>query len=335
MDLDELIQYLEREVVGAGSETPRIAAIRMLAIRADARAVPVLLALATPASPVVSRPLADAFRDAMARTLRMSPGATPSLRPAVAGLPPKLAHGVIEAAGRADRNAAIDLLGDMLTSREDLAGIAIPELERLLRRSRPIRREIVGEGLRARLESRRTAVRQAAASALGALRDEEFVPDLIELLADESAGVRSNAHRSLVEITGLAFRADCQRWRDWREAEVLWLKRDAPAVLARLDSKQPEVVVGALREIVKHRTGRDRLVARVARVVERSETGLAMQACETLAQLGSPAAIPVLLDGLERGGKQVRVAAWSALVTLTGRDLPLDHEACRKALEAD
>jgi HEAT repeat protein len=53
-----------------------------------------------------------------------------------------------------------------------------------------------------------------------------------------------------------------------------------------------------------------------------------------LSELGSPLAIPALIDALDDGESAVREAAYAALRTLTQRDLPFDHKEEDKAERA-
>src|SRR5262249_39790120 len=58
-------------------------------------------------------------------------------------------------------------------------------------------------------------VKREACQLLGKARHRPAVPELIELLAQDHAGLAASAHWALKEITGERLKADPALWREW------------------------------------------------------------------------------------------------------------------------
>ena len=69
--------------------------------------------------------------------------------------------------------------------------------------------------LTTRLKLPNPTARQRAAKTLGAMGDPHAVEPLIAALADENAGVQSNAAEALKNITGKDFSKDSAKWSAW------------------------------------------------------------------------------------------------------------------------
>jgi HEAT repeat protein len=189
---------------------------------------------------------------------------------------------------------------------------------------------MLGELPRARHEFARGLLQ-----AIGALDDGDAVPTLIERLEQEDAGLRDAALGALRRMTGLGFPATAELWRAWYAKELRWQERERPRLLAALQEPDPGRVTAALREYGGRRIWRGSLSQDVTRVLERREAGLRRLACEVLAQLGSPSALPVLSKALQDADAAVAEAAWQAMRSLSGMDLPRDSDRVREILRVD
>ncbi len=167
--------------------------------------------------------------------------------------------------------------------------------------------------------------RQAAVLALAFLEDFSVVPELIERLEDPRPGVPQNTHRALCILTGKTLAPNLPLWRHWYKGELSWAHRDRVAVLKRLDSRESNVVIAALREIATHRLDRHDLAVAVARVLDAQDPELRVLTTQVLADLGSRWGARALINSLTDESEAVRVAAHSALVRIAGKDCGTDY----------
>ncbi|MBI1379757.1 MAG: hypothetical protein GC161_01570 [Planctomycetaceae bacterium] len=169
---------------------------------------------------------------------------------------------------------------------------------------------------------------QALVFALGHLEDWHSAALLVPLLEQRDRGVRDAAVWSLRRISGANFAADPAHWRDWCQQELAWYEGRAENLVQQLASGEAKRASLALRELVGHRMFRHPLVAMLDVLLVSEDKKARAAACQTLAQLGSQRAQRALLERLEDRDGTVRDAAWQALVTLAGRDLPRKRLEC-------
>jgi len=183
--------------------------------------------------------------------------------------------------------------------------------------------------LRESLRSRSEEALADVALTLGRFEDSEAVPQLIELLAHATPGVRTNAHWSRMRISGLQLVPDQTRWQRWHQEELAWWESSWPTAFLQLQSGQNTAVRLALLELGRHRFRRDRLARAVAVGLTAEERTIVQLACAVLTQLGSRAAVGALVDALEHPDDEARQSAWKCLRGLTGLELPAEAEAWR------
>lgn len=169
----------------------------------------------------------------------------------------------------------------------------------------------------------------AALLAVGGLGDCEALPALIEALENPSGGVRGNARWALERISGRAFGNEPARWRLWLESERSWYASQAPRWLAELRSGDYGRVSRALNELVQHDYRRDELAGEMCAALDDPDARIRRQVCLALERLDSRAAVEPLTACLQDEDKRVAKAAWQALKTITGQEVPVDREAWR------
>ncbi len=190
--------------------------------------------------------------------------------------PPLGEHGpllaVLARMGRAARDPLVERLGDPSLEVRYYATLALGELKspdvvtplgsRLYDPDAAVRRAAVDalahfgdspqlrrlhEQLRGDLPGPDNVRQRYAAEAVGALKDVESVPRLVELVKHSEFAVVSAARKSLVEITKQDFGTSRWRWRSWWERH-----RDEPRVewmLESLGHAEPEVRHSAAEEL--------------------------------------------------------------------------------------
>jgi hypothetical protein len=248
----------------------------------------------------------------------------PELLPAIpALLRPALVRGV--AAARSE--LGMRTLASSMESERDLALLAIVHIGRMANgMPRPID-EGVRSAVRRCLADGACAARPEAALTAGELDDDEAIPLLIDLLADDSRGLRANALWSLQRLSGLRMREEPERWRAWHELEVKWWREQSAQVIADLRSGSVKSVHAALESIAGIRTGRERLVVEVSARLRSKNPSIVTQACVVLGRLGSATALPGLTELLDDPDPLVRASARDALKAIDGFDLPDERKA--------
>ncbi|HEX6882087.1 MAG TPA: HEAT repeat domain-containing protein [Planctomycetota bacterium] len=328
-----LARFLEEAVAADPDGPARTVALECLAGRATHREVATLVRLATPGLAPAPEALRDAFRVTLVTTLagdaRAYAELVPAWRRAHSELRPELLAAVAE---RGDA-AGLELLAWVATFEGDEHDRALADACERVAPAAPTheQREQL-ETLCALLDSPDTVCVQTISVALARARVETALPAWIRLLAAESRGTRLRARQSLEELSGIELGSDPDRWRNWYEAESIWLETRGPAVLAQLVSADVTEVLAALREVAERRLQRDELALWVAPLLEHEAPNVRQAAIVVLEQLGSPEALPALAAALADEEPRVARAAWSALRTLTGKDLPPDEELWRLEL---
>jgi hypothetical protein len=191
------------------------------------------------------------------------------------------------------------------------------------------------EPVRRLAASGRGAVQREALLALGQARDEQAVPMLLAAVEAPDQNLAASAHRGLEALSGLRVRTHRGLWRRHVERGQRWeQERGADARAALIDGDAGELA-RVLREIGEQRLARDRWADAVVGVFERGDPQLSTLALAALAALGSPRAIPSLLDLIEDPDSEGRLRdlASQALCQITGLGMPPDAEGWRHQLE--
>lgn len=330
-----LARFLAQAVPAEAEEPARRVALECLAESAGAREVALLLALAEPEAAPPSAPLRAAFRATLAATLARDGRAFRELVPAWRRARPALQAELLAAVAASGDPAGLELLAWIATFEGDEHDRAVADACERIAPAAPTheQREQL-ETLCALLDSPDTVCVQTVSVALARARVEAALPAWIELLAAESRGTRLRARQSLEALSGLELGADAARWRNWYEAESVWIETRGPAVLAQLVSADVSEVLAALREVATRRLQRDELALWVTPLLEHAAPAVRRAAIVVLEQLGSPEALPALAAALADEEASVARAAWTALRALTGKELPLDEELWRMELGA-
>jgi hypothetical protein len=105
-------------------------------------------------------------------------------------------------------------------------------------------------------------------------------------------------------------------------------------LLGTLERGTDVQVIAALAKIAGRRLYRDELATAVVASLGRREGAVLQVACSTLQGLGSPCAIEALIDLLDHTDPGVEASAQRALTGITGRTLPPDSGAWRRAVSS-
>jgi HEAT repeat protein len=240
---------------------------------------------------------------------------------------PALVARLVQSVGRPRTKESLALLAGLLGRYAAADGLLLVEIGRHGRAlSHPVDEDVI---VRARdyLDSLQANLVIEAAIVCAEFEDTRCAQRLVELLADPRPGVSKVAQETLARISGADPGPDAVAWQDWYEAQSRWWQEQAPALLAALDSGPPVDIARALKELVEHPLYRDELAPRLAGVVQRSESELAVLACAVLGQLGSRLGAPALLEALEAPDPRLRQEARLALARLYGHDLGPDPDS--------
>lgn len=162
------------------------------------------------------------------------------------------------------------------------------------------------------------SVRREAALCAGALGDEASAERLVDLLADPSEGVRTNAHWALQHLTGRQLPQAPQAWTRWLDAELLWWSDEAPAQLRALTNADGPERVAAARALAAHRFPRHSLAQELAEAAPLDDPGATAIVLAALERLDSQSALaPLLRRHSEARNPSVRGALDRLLAALS------------------
>ena len=231
-----------------------------------------------------------------------------------------------EALADCNRGAAVRLLIKLFGRDPELDLAALDGLTRLGTRFPWRVGDEVTMRLRAALGQEDASMRAAAAQALGKLEDPQATPALIALLADGDGATRRAAQWALCETSGMKRITTAAEWHRWFEAERAWWREEGQGWLAAIDPADATRLTEAMRELLAHPFGRDQTADALAGALPELDPAAQRMACDTLARLGSRRAVPALIELLFEPGEELRSAAWAALRSLTGEDLPAEPQ---------
>jgi HEAT repeat protein len=281
-----------------------------------------LLEIASSTDTAAPHPLDTELEDALARLLQRSPSACPALVHGIFATNAARQELLRRALGASGSPPALNVLVRLLEDPRSPRRVLLEQIDRIVR-SLPTPAELHhAEIVRPFLRDAAEDVLAAAASAAGGLRDERAVPRLIELLRSPPGQVRGKALESLRRISGHSFSADPGRWSLWHEEEQAWWAHRSRRAFEVVNGGERQELVATLREMCALRLRRDELVERLVQLLADDDPGLRAMTCHVFAQLGSPAAVPALIERLSDVESTVANAAHGALGTLTRLDLP-------------
>jgi len=257
-----------------------------------------------------------ALETATSRLLTRDPGALRALRPAILHASPELSGYLIRAVGPTPDERAF--LGDLLGLD---AGLDLPLLSQLARVTRgqpPPFDEGLVTHVRAYLAEPDRQLARAAAMALAELQDEEALPHLLELAQGSDSALAGAAFLAMERTTGLSLPRRGERWRSWLADEQRWLAGEGARVPSLLKGNDVQRILETLREVARHRLGRQRLAPAVAQLLHHGDRLVRMEACRTLEALATPVARAALEEVRADRDAGVAAAAGRALRTLGG-----------------
>jgi len=342
--LDALARLPEADVRAGlatrlGSDPPdagsRVAAVDLLGAIGNAGDLARIVDLA-PRGPgdekVLLREARRAVRSSFTAILRRDPGAWPALAQIVGRIDADAGRPALEAVGSGRDPRALEVL---YRAARSLPALRIQATTLVAVCGRSARASVDREfaaWMASELPLARTEYARALLQGLGVLDDGSHVAAMIERLEDLHAGVRDAAWTALKRESGLGFPADVQPWLAWHREEVAWHANRRPRLGDDLVSNDALRIVAALRAYSGHRTRRAELARDVARVLVHARPDLRLLACQVLGSLGDPCATADLAKSLLDPDPAVSEAAWMALKSITGLELPRDALQVRELL---
>jgi len=334
--IEELRPFFETVVADEPRLDRRQVCVETLGALGTRRDLRLVIDLATPADELVRvlpRSLRKAYEGALRAILARDPAGLGSLQDVFAHLHPGLGSATIDALGDVPAEAALTTLVALLGTVRELDAYLLTTIAKL----GPSVRLPVGEDVLARvrgfLSSPDPALVQAAVRASGRLEDYDAIPTLLEMLTQGDQNQRTSAHVALGDITGLPLRADVRIWRAWYDSESLWWQVESAGVFRDLEEPDELRVSGAINEVTRQRLYRHERASALLPVLDRDQPELVVMACRSLAQVGSRVAVPRLVLALEHPDWNIRRAAWTALVRITGKELPPEADAWRAEVD--
>jgi HEAT repeat protein len=327
---------LDRDPADVGA---RLAAIHALGVIGNAADLGRLVELA-PRAPGKERgeekwllpDAREAMRSACAGILRRDPTAWTALVDLLRQTDPDAGRPLLEALSSTKDPRALEVLYAAARAHRELR----PQVAALVpvcgsSMNAALDRDVAGWML-SELPSARPEYARMLLQGIGVLDDGTCVAALIEHLEDVDAGVRDSALWALRRVSGLGFSADLPAWNAWNRDEVAWHARERPRLREDLASGDRQRIAIALRAYGEHRTKRAELADDVVKILSNPRPELRRMACEVLQTLGAPSASGALAESLQDPDRDVAEAAWQALKSLTGLDLPRDPMRVRQML---
>jgi HEAT repeat protein len=308
----------DRELTGATEERARVVACRVYGRIGGAYDVDLLFELACEAdAEETTAALRAGFRDGL-KHLLARPDVAAEVERKWSSSPKALYEPTLLAMGDARDARVLPLLSDLITWSDDWAALAIAQI-RLIGASldESVNRR-VADSLADRLDDSDARIRESACIALGELRSEEHIGDLIALLDQSDRVLRNAAHQSLNRISGESLPPNSRVWTVWYDRERNAVD-DMLATLTDRALRGPAVpLLELLRESTRLELGRHELTEALTPALDHSNDEVRLTACRVLMQLGSPLANDALLHALGDHEDDVRAAALEALTSITG-----------------
>jgi hypothetical protein len=167
--------------------------------------------------------------------------------------------------------------------------------------------------LRRQLDEPEVEIRRAATIALGALRDDGAVKELIALLSADDPRISGAARWSLRSIAGADRGANAEAWEEWLADQTAWHEERAPELIALLESEKTNDVVDGLSGLIERPCFRRETVAAIEPLLARQEPAVFRAAVSALESIGSARAAAALENSLSRCEAQRRAYVAAAL----------------------
>lgn len=279
--------------------------------------------------------VAASLRDCLIALHRRQPASIGRVAARVGGGPPELDAALLQALGRSDLESAGSALVRSLGHSTQLDTIALDELGAWGQRGSRALDAQDAQRVRDELQAPHAPARRAALLALALLDDVASVPEIAVQLEAADATTRTNAHWALERLTGLRLRKDARGWNAWIAREQAWWDAQGEGTLDDLRSGEPGRVARAINALAGRRLLRAEFEADLIELLYASSTELVELAAATLSTLGARRALPTLVELLVDDEERIAQAAWRALLSISGRKLPLDRAVWLEALGSD
>lgn len=264
---------------------------------------------------------------ALASILQRDRNAFNSLTLRIKTVPPRIVPAIVRAIGGSGCARGVDVLLGLLGRDEALDLVVLAQAARLGEDTLGTLPDEQLNWLRPFLGDDDWRVRREAVAALGRLQDYSSYAQMVALLDDEQRLIAQTAAWSLRRMSGQDFGDDSAAWRSWFESELAWFQSEGARWTQGLEDEDTTRVVDATRELLQHPLFKHDVAQSLLPLLGHENPAIGTSVATALGQIGSRTAIPALVATLTADDEALRTAAWTALVALTGRQLPLDPAA--------
>jgi hypothetical protein len=155
---------------------------------------------------------------------------------------------------------------------------------------------------------------------------------MLSRLSSAETLTQASARWALETLSGEKKGPDPAAWTEWWSQEKTWAEDELPTLSDALQIRDAQMVKASIDAGLTHRAHRHAVASAIKPMLDAQDPAAQRLACEVLAQIGSPRAIPWLIEKLESDNEDVRNAALNGLRTITKLDAPADGTAWRIAL---
>lgn len=331
---NQAIDGLRSRITERTSVDMRVQVIQILAEIGGVRAFEGVMGIATALDPIQWRRtfVQVPIEDSLVKLVAKSPRLARLLEQVLDGADPGFAPIVVRALCAARVPTALRALPRCLGRDAELDLCVLESLAKIGARFDPAADPEGTKRLRAQLDHQDATVRRAAAVVLARIGDADSCTALVTWLGSADTLTLGAARWSLETISGANLGTERAAWTEWWEREKAWREDELPRLAEAITGGEATQVTSAIDAILSHRVHRHEASAALRPALASPDPAAQGLACSALARLGSPRAIPWLIEKLESTNEEVRYQAWSGLRTLTKLDVPAEAPAWRIAL---
>lgn len=328
--------HLGKALDAGPTQEERLSILHILGARGSGEGLALVLRNARDLGPLeLGRPrVRGALCDALTAILDRDERAWSEIEKRIDDLELATCEVLVEAIGAAGRARGMDLL-EHLFRRAELDPERVIEAVVLLEVARPW--ELAGrtlELIRPWLRSQDGSRRALAARLLGRVHALDELHTLIALTGDGDPLVRRCAGDAVRAMAGLPLTVDPEALAAWHEREEVWYEERWTVLLETLVSPRPGLGNQALGELLEHPLYRHEVARELAENLHRQPLSVAVATCNELGALGSPWALPGLVEVLGDAKPRLAKVVWRALCKLTGQERELSRETWRRWLDS-
>jgi HEAT repeat protein len=330
----DVLESLARDVWRDGDIASHVQVLHVVREAGDRRAIPVLLRLlGTVDGQVVGVPaISHGLRQTLQVLVRRDRHALATLVRAWEDVPGPLQREVIRTFRQIGSASALDALVDLAGTDTELEVAVLDEMSRFPPMALASLEDLTRQRLRSRLNAYDHEVRAAAVRLVASIQDMRAFGEVVALLEDEAPRVRGAAAKALQDLSGKRLGGRVEDWGHWHAGEREWFEQDGTRLLGVIAKGEPSEVLGAMRSVAGHRLYRREFSLVLLDLLDEESAGLRRCAIGSLRLLGAREAVVELIASLEDPEPEVRHEAWTALVAITGENLPCESEAWEEAL---